>query len=105
MDKIPPSYHQGLITSETVILAFSLAFIRYWSFEAQGTWWWGAVVSEIFLVTSIILQLFVLIRALSLKNDNVPEYNKTLRWFLFSVSILIAGILFSTIIYSDAFHK
>jgi hypothetical protein len=40
---IPNGYRQGLITSITVILAFSLAFLRFAAFEpASGPWTFGA---------------------------------------------------------------
>lgn len=35
---LPLGYRQGLITAITVMLGFTLAFLRFWSFEANGTW-------------------------------------------------------------------
>src|SRR4051812_1506365 len=105
MNNIPPGYQQAIVTAITVFLAFSLAFIRFWSFEAEGTWWWGAIVSEILLVTSILMQIFVLARALNLKNETKDDYNKTVKWFLRSVVILVIGLIFSGIIYSDTFNR
>lgn len=97
MDNIPSNYHQGLVTATTVVLAFSLAFIRYWSFEADGTWWWAAIISEVLLVLSIITQVYVLARALNLKNNNTVEYSKSVKWFIISISTLIIAVLFSTL--------
>ena len=105
MNNIPPGYQQAVVTAITVFLAFSLAFIRFWSFEATGTWWWGAIVSEILLITSILIQIFVLARALNLKNETKDDYNKTVKWFLRSVVILVIGLIFSGIIYSDTFNR
>ena len=34
----PPGYRQGLITAITVLLGFSLAFLRFWGLEAAGQW-------------------------------------------------------------------
>ena len=105
MDNIPSSYHQGLVTATTVVLAFSLAFIRYWSFEAEGTWWWAAIISEVLLVFSIIIQVYVLARALNLKNNNTVAYSKSVKWFMIAISILILAVLFSAILYSETYHK
>jgi hypothetical protein len=33
---VPQGYRQGLITAITVLLGFSLAFLRSWGFEASG---------------------------------------------------------------------
>ena len=105
MDNIPSSYHQGLITATTVVIAFSLAFIRYWSFEATGTWWWASIISEVILVISIVMQVYVLARALNLKHNNAKEYTKSVKWLIIAVSTLIIAVLFSTVIYSDTYHK
>ena len=34
--RVPDGYRQGLITAITVLMGFSLAFVRFWSFEAAG---------------------------------------------------------------------
>jgi hypothetical protein len=34
----PEGYRQGLITAIAVLLGFSLAFLRYWGFDAPGRW-------------------------------------------------------------------
>ena len=33
---LPPGYREGIITAITVIIGFSLSFVRYWAFEAPG---------------------------------------------------------------------
>lgn len=35
-DVVPRGYRPGIIPAITVFLAFSLAFLRYWGFEAPG---------------------------------------------------------------------
>ena len=35
---LPNGYRQGIITAITVLLGFSLLFLRFWSFEAPGRW-------------------------------------------------------------------
>lgn len=105
MNDVPNGYQQALVTAITVFLAFSLAFMRYWSFEAEGTRWWGAVLSEVLLITSILLQIFALARALNLNYNNKEDYSKTVKWFLISIITLIAAVIFSVIIYSETFHR
>ena len=34
---LPVGYRQGVITAITVMLGFSLYFLRFWNFEATGT--------------------------------------------------------------------
>ena len=34
---LPPGYREGIITAITVLLGFSLAFFRFWGFEAEGS--------------------------------------------------------------------
>ena len=33
---LPPGYRQGVISAITVVIAFSLLFMRYWGFEVTG---------------------------------------------------------------------
>ena len=41
---VPWGYRLGIITAIMVFLAFSLAFLRYWDFEAPGSWRWHSTV-------------------------------------------------------------
>ena len=45
-ETVPWGYRPGIITAITVFLAFSLAFLRYWGFEAPGRWRWYSVGAE-----------------------------------------------------------
>jgi hypothetical protein len=45
--QLPTGYRQGIIPSITVILGFSLGFLRFWDFEAEGKWQWGSVLTLI----------------------------------------------------------
>ena len=42
---VPDGYRQGLITAITVLLGFSLSFLRFWGFEAPGEWTLRSVIS------------------------------------------------------------
>ena len=103
-DRVPPpnGYRQGLITSITVFLGFSLVFIRFWSFEASGDWTVPSSVAATLLAVSIVLQIVALWRSLQVEDDDVTEYKKTLRWFLSSIIVLSFGLLLAAVTYSDA---
>ena len=42
---LPAGYRQGVISAITVLLGFSLLFLRYWGFEAEGEWTIGSLVA------------------------------------------------------------
>lgn len=94
---LPVGYRQGIITAITVVIGFTLLFLRYWEFELPGPWTHASIVAAILLILSILVQFVALWRSLLLEDDKVTEYNKTLRWFFFAVitlliSLAIAGL-------------
>lgn len=95
---LPVGYRQGVISAITVLLGFSLLFLRYWSFEAPGEWSPAAVVSTVLLAIAILLELIALWRSLQLEDDEASEYRKTLRWFLASIVVLLISIFFAALI-------
>ena len=90
---VPDGYRQGLITAITVLLGFSLAFLRYWGLEASGHWTLWSVISIGTLVTAVMLQLIALFRSLRLDDVREREYRKTVRWFIASAYALLLGML------------
>ena len=99
---LPVGYRQGVISAITVLLGFSLLFLRYWSFEAPGEWSLAAVISTVLLAIAILLELVALWRSLQLEDDEPSEYRKTLRWFLASAVLLLISIFFAALIASHA---
>jgi len=99
---LPVGYRQGVISAITVLLGFSLLFLRYWSFEAPGEWSPAAIVSTILLAIAILLEFVALWRSLQLEDDEPSEYRKTLRWFLASIVVLLISIFFAALIASHA---
>lgn len=97
---LPSGYRPGIITAITVVLGFSLLFLRFWSFEAPGRWSVAAVLAALLLGVSIILQFVALWRALQIEDDEEAEYRKTLRWFLSAVIVLFISIVFAELIYT-----
>ncbi|MBP2294477.1 hypothetical protein [Azospirillum rugosum] len=102
--ELPPGYRQGIITAVTVILGFSLVFLRFWSFEAEGAWTVPSVIAAVILAVSILFQMVCLWRSLQLSDDDEAEYAKTLRWFLASIVTLLVSVLIAALAYSGLFR-
>ncbi|GAA0710382.1 hypothetical protein [Dokdonella soli] len=94
---LPNGYRQGLITAITVLLGFSLTFLRFWGFEASGAWSWRSVVATAPLVAAIALQIVALLRSLRLEDDTPAEYRRTIHWFIASAVVLLFGLLLAGI--------
>ncbi|WP_315923818.1 hypothetical protein [Mesorhizobium sp. SP-1A] len=90
---LPAGYRQGVISAITVLLGFSLLFLRYWNFEAEGEWTVASIISTILLALAILLQFITLWRALQPRDDDEPVYKVTLRYFLVSIIALLLGVL------------
>ena len=97
---LPLGYRQGIITAITVVLGFSLLFVRYWNFELPGAWTVSSEIVALLLGFSILLQFIALWKALRVTDDEIPEYNKTLFWFLLSVIVLLLCLVISALSYS-----
>ena len=95
--RIPDGYRQGLITAITVLMGFSLAFVRFWNFEAAGQWAAQSVFSTGASVLAVVFQLVALIRALRIEDQYEDEYRKTVRWFIASAFALLLGLLLGAI--------
>jgi hypothetical protein len=100
---LPQGYRQGIITAITVLLAFSLAFFRFWGFEAPGEWGTRSIIAAGTLVAAILLQIVALVRSLRLEDDDANEYRKTVVWFTTSAIVLLVGLLVSTVVFACTF--
>jgi hypothetical protein len=92
---VSDGYRQGLILAITVLLGFSLAFVRFWGFETPGQWTLRSVTSTGTSIVAVVLQLIALFRSLRLEDDDESEYRKTVLWFIASTVILLLGLLFA----------
>ncbi|MGH8182404.1 MAG: hypothetical protein ACREPH_01945 [Rhodanobacteraceae bacterium] len=92
-DTVPWGYRPGIITAITVFLAFSLAFLRYWGFEAPGPWRRYSVFSACMMAVSVLLQLVALFRSLRLEDVQPAVYRVTVRWFVVAVAVMMIGVL------------
>jgi hypothetical protein len=101
---LPLGYRQGLITAITVLLGFSLTFLRFWGFEAPGEWTLLAFISTGISVVAVVLQLIALFRSLQLEDDAEDEYRKIVVWFVASAAALLLGLLLALVAASLGLH-
>jgi magnesium-transporting ATPase (P-type) len=100
---LPQGYRQGIITAITVLLGFTLAFFRFWGFEAPGEWTVQSIIAGSTLNMAVLLQIVALFRSLRLEDDNREEYRKTVLWFVASAVVLLIGLLIAVVAFSGAF--
>jgi cytochrome bd-type quinol oxidase subunit 2 len=90
---LPPGYRQGIITAITVLLGFSLAFLRFWGLEASGYWTIRSMLSTATLVLAVVLQIVALYRSLRVEDDEEHEYRRTVRWLVVSAAVMVLALL------------
>ena len=100
---LPAGYRQGLISAITVVIGFSLLFVRYWTFEAEGDWNAASVASTALLALAVGLEFVALWRSLLPRDDDEPVYYVTLRLFFASVLLLAAAVLLAGLISARVF--
>jgi predicted membrane channel-forming protein YqfA (hemolysin III family) len=98
---LPEGYRQGIITAITVLLGFTLAFFRFWGFEASGEWSIRSIAAAGTMVVAVVLQIVALFRSLRLEDDDRREYRKTVNWFIASAVVLLVGLLISVVVFSS----
>jgi uncharacterized membrane protein required for colicin V production len=76
-ESLPPGFRQGIITAITVLLGFA-----------------GA------MVLAVVMQVIALVRSLRIEDDDPREYRKTVSWLTASAIVMLAGMLFATIVFS-----
>jgi hypothetical protein len=92
---LPEGYRQGVITAITVLLGFSLGFLKFWGLEAPGGWGALSFLSTATLILAVLGQIRALYRALMVADNDEHEYRKTVRWFVASAIVLLAGLVLS----------
>jgi amino acid transporter len=100
---LPTGYREGIITAITVLLGFSLAFFRFWGFEAEGQWSFRSVFAAGILIVAVLMQIVALFRALRIADDDEIEYGKTVGWFVASVVVLFIAVLTAAVVSSGVF--
>jgi len=94
---LPAGYRQGIISAITVMVGFSLLFLRYWSFEADGEWTIVSFVAAVLLAGAVILELYALWRSLLPEDDDEPVYRVTLGWFFAAVILVLVSLLLAAL--------
>ena len=97
---LPNGYRQGVITAITVMLGFSLYFLRFWNFEATGSWTVLSVCAALLMLISVVLQLVALWRSLQVADDAEPVYRQTLQWFLGGIVAALLGIVIASLAFT-----
>ena len=94
---LPPGFRQGVVSAITVVIGFSLLFMRYWGFEATGRLTHTSIVAGVVLNVAVLLEFYALWRALQPEDERVSEYRTTLRWFMVSVAVLLASVFIASL--------
>lgn len=97
---LPQGYRQGVITAITVMLGFSLYFLRFWGLEAAGDWTFASFLAAVPIFLSIACLFLALWRSLQVADDAEPVYRVTLRWFFWGVVLAFAGVLAASVAYA-----
>jgi len=97
---LPVGYRQGVVTAIALFSTLSIAFLRFWSFEAPGSWTVPSLCAAVLIGTGIVLQLIALFRALDVRDEFVPRYRVTVRIFFAGIVVVIIGAAISSIVLS-----
>ena len=97
---LPGGYRSGIITAITVVLGFSLLFLRSWVFELPGEWTPSGVFAATILVLAIVLELITLWRSLQPEDEAYERYRQTLRWFIGSTALLLLSLIIAGFSYA-----
>ena len=98
-ESLPQGYREGIITAITVLLGFTLAFFRFWGFEAPGKWSYKSFIAAVSLAITVVLQLITLFRAIRLEDDDEVQYRITTRWFVASAAVLVISLATAAIVF------
>ena len=99
---LPAGYRQGVITAITVFVGFSLAFLRFWAFEAPGDWTPYSIAAVVIVLLPICDQIYALYRALQVEDDDERVYRRTIKWFIWSVVGMLVAVCVAAVVLSGA---
>jgi uncharacterized membrane protein YidH (DUF202 family) len=90
------------ITAITVFIGFSLAFLRFWAFEAPGDWTPYSIAAVVIVLLPICGQIYALYRALQVEDDDERVYRRTIKWFIWSVVGMLVAVCVAAVVLSVA---
>jgi uncharacterized membrane protein len=102
-EPLPAGYRQGVITAITVFIGFSLAFLRFWAFEAPGEWTRYSIAAVVIMLLPICGQIYALYRAVLVEDDDESTYRVTIQWFVWSVAGMLVAVCLAAFVLSGAF--
>ena len=91
----PDGYRAGIITAISVLVGFSLSFLRYWAFEAPQAWSWRFSFSTALMILSMLMQLLALFRSLQIEDHEIRHYRVTCRWLVWGVALMMLALIFA----------
>jgi len=97
-EPLPIGYRQAVVTAIALFLSLSIAFLRFWSFEAPGSWTLASTGSAVLTAAGILLLLIALFRALDIRDDALSHYRVTVRIFFAGIVVVIIGATISSIV-------
>jgi hypothetical protein len=100
---LPAGYRQGVITAITVFVGFSLAFLRFWAFEAPGDWTPYSIAAVLIVLLPICGQIYALYRALQVEDDDERVYRRTIKWFIWSVVGMLVAVCVAAVVLSGEY--
>ena len=95
---LPPGYREGLLTAITVFVAFTLAFLKYWSLETPGRWTWLGILSVAPGGRGLARQRGARCRAHDRRDDEAGHYRLTVGYFRWGVVAVLVGVVISILL-------
>ena len=90
-DQLPIGYRQAVVSAIALFLSLSIAFLRFYGFEAPGSWTLASTGSAMLTGVGIVLLLIALFRALDIRDDALSHYRVTLRIFFWGIVVVLVG--------------
>jgi len=97
-DPLPIGYRQAVVTAIALFLSLSIAFLRFYGFEAPGSWTLPSIGSAMLTGAGILLLLIALFRALDIRDDALSHYRVTVRIFFSGIVIVLIGATLSWVV-------
>ena len=95
---LPPGYREGLLTAVTVFVAFTLAFLKYWSLETPGRWTWLGILSVAPLARGRARPLVALISTRDQSDDKAGHNHHPHCYFRWGVVAVLVGVVISILL-------
>lgn len=95
--QMSPISRSALVTAIGILLGFTLTFFEHWN-EAPGEWRARHIPPVVALALGGILMVISLYRALVPHDQNVRQYERTVRLFIAGVALVLIGFILAVVI-------